>query len=90
MKRIVLGVSSSAFAANMAAKHNAERLESDFPLASNAMKEFFYVGDGLAGAEDIPTAIALCEQLQQFFFAIAGFQLKKWNSSDSTVMSHNL
>ena len=40
----------------------------------------------LTGAEDVPTAIALHEQLQQLF-ARAGIQLKKWNSSDPVVMS---
>ena len=50
------------------------------------MIDSFYVDDGLTGAKDVQTAITLREQLQELF-SRAGFQLKKWNSSDPAVMS---
>ena len=41
--------------------------------------------DGLTGANDIPTAIQLRQQLQEMF-SQDKFELKKWNSSEPEVM----
>ena len=85
MKRVTFGVSASSFAANMAVKQNAEELSGQFPLAAQAVQSSFYVDDGLTGANDIPTAIQLRQQLQEMF-SQAKFELKKWNSIEPEVM----
>ena len=85
MKHVTFGVSASCFAANMAVKQNAEELKEEFPLAYQAVRDSFYVDDGLTGANDIQTAVLLRQQLQEMF-SRAGFQLKKWNSNEPSVL----
>ena len=85
MARVTFGVAASCFAANMAVKHNAIQHEQQFPLAAQAVKEAFYVDDGLTGADNTVEAIHLREELQQLFNK-GHFTLRKWNSSDPTVL----
>ena len=59
MKHVTFGVSASCLAANMAVKQNAEELKEEFPLAYQAVRDSFYVDDGLTGANDIQTAVLL-------------------------------
>ena len=84
MTRVTFGVAASCFAANMAVKHNAIQHEQQFPLEARAVKEAFYVDDGLTGADNTDEAIHLREELQQLFNK-GHFTLRKWNSSDPTV-----
>ena len=44
------------------------------------------VDDGISGADDAATAVALRNQLQDFF-SKAGFELRKWNTSEPDVIS---
>ncbi len=60
MTRITFGVSAS----NMCVKKNASDYALEFPLASQAVKESFYVDDGLTGADTIEMATQLQQQLQ--------------------------
>ncbi len=53
MTRATFGVATSCFAANMAVKQNAIEHEVQFPLAARVVKEFFYIDDGLTGADDV-------------------------------------
>ena len=53
MKCITFGVSASCFAANIAVKQNAEELKEESRLAYQAVRDSFYVDDGLTGANDI-------------------------------------
>ena len=85
MTRATFGVSASCFAANMAVKQNAIELASKYPLAADAVHKSFYVDDGLTGADDIDSAIALQQQLQDLF-THGGFMLRKWNSSEPRVL----
>lgn len=87
MTRITFGVSASSFVANMAVKQNAADFLLEYPLAARAVNESFYVDDGLTGADSIEEAITLQCQLQQLFDR-GGFLLRKWNSSDPTVLKH--
>ena len=84
--RVTFGVAASCFAANMAVKHNAIQNEQQFPLAAQAFKGAFYVDDGLTGADNTDEAIHLREELQQLFNK-GHFTLRKWNSSDPTVLT---
>lgn len=85
MTRATFGVSASCFAANMAVKHNAVQLAHKYPQAAEAVRDSFYVDDGLMGADSIDSAIALQRQLQDLF-THGGFLLRKWNSSEPTVL----
>ena len=59
MTWVTFGVSASSFAANMAVKQNARDFALQYPLALKAVKESFYVDDGLTGADTIEGAIEL-------------------------------
>ena len=85
MTRVTFGVSASSFAANMAVKQNAHDFALDYPLAVKAVDESFYVDDGLTGADSAEEAIELQRQLQGLF-SRGGFLLRKWNSSDQSVL----
>ena len=87
MTRVTFGVSASSFAANMSIKRNALELADQYPLAAKAVKENFYVDDGLTGASTVEEAIELQGQLQEMFEK-GGFQLRKWNSSNPAVIEH--
>ena len=50
---------ASSFAANMAVKQNALDFAMEYPLASKAVKENFYVNDGLTGADTVEEAVDL-------------------------------
>ena len=82
MTRVTFGVSASSFAANMAVKRNAVDLVHKFPLAAKAVEKSFYVDDGLTGADD---ASLLQRQLQELF-SLGGFLIRKWSSSESSVL----
>ena len=87
MTRVTFGVSASSFAANMTVRQNALDFAMDYPLAFNAVKDNFYVDDGLTGADSVDEAIKLYEQLSDLF-GKADFLLRKWNSSESQVLNH--
>ena len=87
MTRPTLGVSASCFAANMAIKQIGINYAEDYPLASKAVHQNFYVDDGLTGADSISEAIVLQTQLQELF-AKAEFLLRKWNTSILEVLEH--
>ena len=50
-----------------------------------AVKESFYVDDGLIGVDSVKAAISLQWQLQQLF-ARGRFTLYKWNCSNPDVL----
>ena len=85
MNCATFGVAASCFAANMAVQKNAVQLAQEFPTASRAAQESFYVDDGLTGASSIDAAIDLRVQLQEMF-AKGCFKLRKWNSSEAQVL----
>ena len=85
MTRVTFGVLSSSFASNMVVKQNAIDFGNEYPLAAEAVEKSFYVDDGLAGADDVETAITLQSQLQELF-SRGGFLLRKWNSSEASVL----
>ena len=68
MKRLTFGASVSLFIANMAIKQNAEDFASQYPLASRAVNDSFYVDDELTGANTREEAIELQHQYYRIFF----------------------
>ena len=87
MTRVTFGVSASSFAANMSVKQNAIDFGAEYPLAAKAVNDSFYVDDCISGADTVDEAIALQQQLQELF-SKAGFLLRKWRSSELTVLEH--
>ena len=87
MARATFSVSASSFAANISVRENAVQLALKFPRVIKVVKDSFYVDDGLTGADTVPEAINLQQQLQSAFEA-GGFTLHKWNSSDPVVLQH--
>ena len=87
MTQVTFGVSASSFAANMALKQNAINHAIEYPFAAQAVERSFYVDDCLTGANSKEEAIELQRQLQNLFTR-GGFLLRKWNSSDHTVLDH--
>ena len=87
MTRVTFGVSSSSFLANMCVKRNAMDFAHQYPLAAIATEKFFYVDDGLTGANDTQSTIELQRELD-CLFQKGGFKLHKWNSNDVIVMQH--
>ena len=71
--RMTFGVSASSFAANMSLRQNALDLAHEFPLASKAVEDNFYVDDCLTGADSIKGAIFLHDELCDLFKR-GGFQ----------------
>ena len=85
MTRVIFGVSPSAFLANMALKQNALDNAEEFPVASKAVQECFYVDDCLSGADSIQEATKLQWQLHHLFRK-GGFLLHKWNSNIPSIL----
>ena len=85
MTRVTFGVSASCFAANMAVKQNAIDFVDEYPLAAKVVETSFYVDDCLTGADDAKTTIVLRRQLQDLF-SRGAFLLRKWNSSEPSVL----
>lgn len=71
----------------MSLKQDAADLAQQYPLAAAAVNQSFYVDNGLTGADTIGGAIELQAQLHSLF-SQGGFLLRKWNSSDPTVLQH--
>ena len=85
MTRVTFGVSASSFAANKSVRQNALDHAVDYPEAAKTMEKSFYVDDCPTGAESIPDAIDLQQQLQDLF-ARGCFLLRKWHSSEPAVL----
>ena len=86
MTRVMFGISASCFAAKMSVKQNAIDFAHEYPMATKVVERSFYVDDCLTGADDIKTAIMLQQQLQDLF-SHSAFLLRKWNSSEPSVLT---
>lgn len=87
MTWVSFGVCASSFAANMSVSQNALDHAREYPQAAEVVKDSFYVDDGLTGADSVGEAVALRGELQDLF-AKGGFLLRKWNSSEPSVLEH--
>lgn len=86
MTRVTFGIASAAFLATNSLLCLAKENESEFPLAAKAVKESFYVDDGLPSVETKQEAISLHHQLQDLFNR-GGFKLHKWDSNSPEVLN---
>ena len=85
MTCVTFGVSSSSFVSNMCVKQNASDFAHKYPIAAKVVDESFYVDDCLTGVNSVEAGIELQSQLQNLF-SEADFLLRKWNSSNPTVL----
>ena len=85
MTRITFGVSASSFIANMCVKQNASDFGSQYPKAAKQVETSFYVDDYLGGADTPQEAMKLQEEMHSLFLR-GGFLLRKWSSSDPSVL----
>ena len=70
----------------MAMKQNALDHIKTHPLAAQAVIDSFYVDDGLTGADLVSDAKKLQLELQELF-ALGGFVLRKWKSSEPSILA---
>ena len=87
MTRVTFGVSASSFAATMSVRQNAKDFASKYPLAAKAIDDSTYVDDCLTGADTVEEAMELQDELQNLFNE-AKFLLRKWNSSEPSVLDN--
>ena len=88
MTRLTFGVLTSSFAANMSLKHNALDHAMEFLKAAHAVETASYVDDCLTGANSVEEAIIYTSNYYITLSRVHGFLLRKWNSSDQTVLHH--
>ena len=67
MTRLTFGVSASSFAAIMSMKQNVCELSDKYPLAYKNICDSYYVDDCSTGANSVPEAIKLQQELQESF-----------------------
>lgn len=78
--RVIYGMASAPHCAVRAMVEGANMLSTEYPEAVYAIKNDFYVDDGLTGAKTIPDAIKLAKEMQ-FVLQKSGFPLCKWKSN---------
>ena len=84
MTRVTFGVASAPFLATHSGLQLAEENQTALPQAARAVRESFYVDDGLPSVETKEEAIVLHKQLQELFNKRA-FKLHKWDSNSQEV-----
>lgn len=86
LKTVTFGLPPSPFLAQRVIKQLVEDEGGDFPTAAHVLNTSVYVDDMVSGADSIPAACALKEELTSLM-ARGGFQLRKWASSHSEVLA---
>ena len=86
MNRVTFGVTSSPYVAVKVLQQTATDHSPPDSLVHYHVHNSFYVDDLLAGADDEKSALRLQQDLRKVL-AKGGFQLRKWRSSSSAVLS---
>ena len=86
MNRVTFGVTSSPYVAVQVLQQTADDHCDPNSKVHWHVHNSFYVDDLLAGAEDEESAVQLFNQLREVMLQ-GGFELKKWRSSSSHVLS---
>jgi len=86
LNTVVYGTASAPFLATRCLLQlSLDHLQSH-PLAAKSLKRDFYVDDFLSGSDSVSEAIDLANQVSSILES-AGFQLRKWRSNCSTILS---
>ncbi len=84
-KRLTFGVKCSPFLATQVLRTIAHLHSSEFPSASAAILNSFYVDDFLTSTDSLDSAIKLRSELCQFL-SQSGMLLRKWRSNSSQLI----
>lgn len=85
LKTVTYGTKSASYLATRCLKEAAIINEKEFPLASSAISNDFYMDDIITGCNDIGAAITLHYQLEKIM-AEFGFNLRKWCSNYAEII----
>lgn len=77
LNTVTYGTRAAPYLATKCLEQLAKENEIHYPLASQFLKENFYVDDGLGGSNSLVTAIHLQKQLMEMMKK-GGFTLRKW------------
>ena len=84
--RLVFGVNSCPFQAQLVTQRHAELAKDRLPLAADSVLKSTYMDDTLDSVPDVPTAIELYQQLSSLWRS-AGMHARKWVSNSEEVIS---
>lgn len=82
---VTYGLASSPYVAVRAMQKGAAELVERFPKAVHAIKDDFYMDDGLTGATTEAEAIQLSKEMK-FVLEKSGFDLCKWKSNSQNLV----
>ena len=82
---VTFGLRDSPFLAQEVFKHHARKFAKEFPLAVDILLNKRWVDDLLSSVKTAKTALEVIKTIQDIM-AQGGFPVKKWVSSDSSVM----
>ncbi|XP_070140474.1 uncharacterized protein [Drosophila kikkawai] len=77
---------STPFLATKCLDYLAEKTKKNLPLGAAVLKHDFYVDDCLTGANSIPEAVQIQQELNKILLP-AGFKLRKWCSNNDEVLA---
>lgn len=83
---VTFGTASAPYLAIRTLKQLAKEERVKYPIASEIIDKDFYMDDVLTGFDDVKSAIAAHEQLQQVMTK-GGFELQKWSSNSTEFMT---
>ncbi|XP_065190766.1 uncharacterized protein LOC135821698 [Sycon ciliatum] len=84
-QRVVFGVNSSPFLAQMVSQKHAEQLKEDFPRAAEAVLKSTYMDDTMDSTDDDKDAIKLYQDLSELWHR-AGMHPRKWISNSTELL----
>ncbi len=85
MNRLTFGVTTSPYLATQVLRQLAQDHREEYPNASAIVPTNFYVDDCLVGADTLPEAIGLRNELNALF-SRAGMNLRKWRSNSMDLL----
>ncbi len=85
MNRLTFGVTTSPYLATQVLRQLAQDHREEYPNASAIVPTNFYVDDCLVGADTLPEAIGLRNELNALF-SRAGMTLRKWRSNSMDLL----
>ncbi|GFT57642.1 reverse transcriptase domain-containing protein, partial [Nephila pilipes] len=78
-------VNVSPFLLSATIKHHIEKYREQYPAATEMLDTCLYVDDVITGADDISKALKISKDAD-IIMKNASMKLRKWNSSDQTLM----
>ena len=87
LNTVTYGTSSAPFLAMRCSKQLAQEEGKEFPLATKAVMNDFFMDDLLTGSDTIEEAAKLCQQLLRLLLR-GQFPLRKWSSNDLRVLEN--